>query len=437
MRIGLYGGMANNMYVFAHSMAKHGADVCFIRDRSDRYPFSQPVWEDVAFPMKYEEVRQASWWPWSKWEEIERELQWVAPEWLYDPFSDARDDVPPRPAPRRAGALAKAFLRRYSAEGHRAQVLKTMQSCGALLVCGVEATVLARASGKPYVILPHGGDLMIAAGLLRPPVRRARTWLKHVLLARQLAAAYADSLCVGVHEPSAFGENFYGAERFFRRQKVYFLAIPIPIRPRRRRAERREALAKIFTRLGASVPEADYIGFVPSRVDYEWKGQDRLLHALATLKERDRGGNIHVVFSGWGEDFGRARDYVEEARIADRVTFLSHALSKPLLYSVFQSVDFVVDQFVVGMTGTSSLEAMACGAPLMMWIDPSAKREWGPPPVLQARTAEEIVTVLTRMSEHGIALDEVGSAGQQWVRRLHDPATVVRGLLAKFSERNP
>ena len=48
MKIGLYGGMANNMYALAKGMAAEGADVCFIRDRSDRYPFSQPLWDDVV-----------------------------------------------------------------------------------------------------------------------------------------------------------------------------------------------------------------------------------------------------------------------------------------------------------------------------------------------------------------------------------------------------
>ena len=41
MKIGLYGGVANNMYVFARAMAKQGLKVCFIRDRGDLYPISK------------------------------------------------------------------------------------------------------------------------------------------------------------------------------------------------------------------------------------------------------------------------------------------------------------------------------------------------------------------------------------------------------------
>src|SRR2546428_2122063 len=107
-----------------------------------------------------------------------------------------------------------------------------MQSCDALLVCGVEGSVLANVSGRPYIILPHGGDLMIAAGLLQPDFHRVRSRILHVMLRRQLVSAYKNSMCVGVHEPSAFSTDFYGAEGFFRQQKIYLLAVPITA-PRR------------------------------------------------------------------------------------------------------------------------------------------------------------------------------------------------------------
>ena len=60
VKIGLYGGVANNMYVFAKALARRGADVLFIRDRADRYPFSQPCWEDAAWTLGYDEVNVIS-----------------------------------------------------------------------------------------------------------------------------------------------------------------------------------------------------------------------------------------------------------------------------------------------------------------------------------------------------------------------------------------
>ena len=86
MKIGFYGGMANNMYVFAKAFHAAGVDVCFIRDRSDKYPFSQPVWEDQSFTMHYEEVPRASGWSWERWSQQERDVGWIPPTWMVDPL---------------------------------------------------------------------------------------------------------------------------------------------------------------------------------------------------------------------------------------------------------------------------------------------------------------------------------------------------------------
>jgi len=434
MKVGLYGGMANNMYVFAKAMAKNGVDTCFIRDRADAYPMSQPVWEDVPFRMRYDEVPGAASWPWSRWAGLERELKWAPPAWLYDPLPDVGGTASIR-VRRRSGAMDGICLARYVREpraAHRAPVLRAMQSCDALLVCGVEGTILANASGRPFVILPHGGDLLIAAGLLAPPLWQVRSRIRHRVHTRQLAWAYANSLGVGAHEPTAFSIDFYGAEEFFRQQQVHFLAVPIPTRARSVRGERRQALDRLLGGLGLPPQSSEYVGFVPSRVDYEWKGQDRLLHALARLNRRGAAADVHLIFSGWGTDLTAARDFVRAEGLANHVSFLNCALSKPLLYDLFSSADFVVDQFVVGMTGTAALEAMSCGAPLMTWVNQRAERKWGFPPILQARTSEDIEAVLGELGAGRLELDRVGAAGREWVGRLHDPEKVAREFLAIF-----
>ena len=86
MRIGLYGGLANNMYVFAKAMATHGLDVCFIRDRGDRFPFSQPVWEDVSCTLDHDKIAKAVHWTWEEWTAWEHQLEWQPPNWLKDPL---------------------------------------------------------------------------------------------------------------------------------------------------------------------------------------------------------------------------------------------------------------------------------------------------------------------------------------------------------------
>lgn len=429
MKIGFYGGMANNMYVFARAMADEGLDVCFIRDRGDRYPMSQPVWEDVPFTLPYDEMPRASYWHWSKWTQIENELNWEAPKWLCDPMSEPERDVD----------LARAsctrfidwlFLRRYAGSSYRASVVRKMQSCDALVVCGIEGSVLANASGTPFVIVPHGGDLMVAAGLLEPKAYHVRSKIIHTFLRRQLVKAYSNAIQIGAHEPTGFSTDFFGAEEFFRKQKSCFLALPFSIRKREPPTERRQLLESVLSRLSLTVPESEFVGFVPSRVDFQWKGQDRLLWAMEKLSGEPHASRVHLIFSGWGANLEQARQFVAEQNLGARITFLNCALSKPFLYQFYKSADFVVDQFIIGTAGTSALEAMACGAPLVTWINDAIERPWGAPPVLQARTAEEILAVLQKIVSGGIDLEERGRSLQEWLDRIHNPATTMRDLIS-------
>ena len=431
MKIGLYGGIANNIYVFAKALAAFGSDVCFIRDRSDRFPFSQPVWEDVEFRLPYETVVNAQTWSWDRWTGIETDLGWVSPPWLFDPLG-----VPfsrPQVTPLLRNPWDAYGLRRYLSLPHRSAILNKMRQCDVLLVCGIEGSILANLSGKPYVIWPHGGDMMIAAGLLKPNWRRLRQRIVQSIVRRELVSAFANSICVGCHEPTGISTDYYGAEHFIRRQNIAFLPIPIPIRTRPPPQERRRALDDLLSEMGLEIPSDAIIGFVPSRLDYEWKGQDRLLQALVKMDQRGQASKLHLIFSGWGNDFKAAQHFSAKHGVADRIFFLDSALSKPLLFRFYLAADFVIDQFKLGMYGTSALEAMACGAPLMIWLNESYERPWGAPPVIQAQTSEDIAVALQKILDGRIDLEQCGQALQAWLGRVHNPLTVVRDLLSKFS----
>jgi len=436
MKIGIYCGLANNMYVFAHGLAKQGFDVCFVRDRSDQYPMSQPVWEDIPFRMDYAEVPRAALWPWDRWNEFEKAMNWIAPEWLYDPLADLNSKLGVTTSARQ-GTLDSLFLKRYARVPHRASALRRMRSCDVLFVSGVEGSVLANASGRPFIIWPFGGDLLIAAGRFQPELYSLRPRLVHGMLRRQLIAAYDNALCIGAHEPTALLTDFYGAEHFLRNYTVTRIAIPFAVRKRGDKITRRKQTKRLLAELGVEAPSYRYLGFVPSRIDYEWKGQDRLLRALVRLERAERASNVHLIFSGWGHDFDRARQFVHDNDLEKQVTFLKFALSKPLLYEFYLNADFVVDQFIVGMCGTSALEAMACGAPLITWINTAVERPWGSPPVLQARTECEIAMVLADISEGRSDLDQAGALLQQWIAHNYDPADTASNLLAAFASGRP
>jgi len=432
MRIGFYCGLANNMYVFATSLAAEGVDVCFIRDRSDRYPMSQPVWEDIPFRLGYSDVLLAASWEWHRWTQLERDVGWKTPDWLADPLTVTDVNAALTP-PGKQDFLDSSFLRLYVRERNRTPVLQMMKSCDALFVSGIEGSVLAYGSGVPYIIFPFGGDLMVAAGLFKPKLHHVRLRFVHAMVRRQLVAAYRHAACIASHEPTALATDFYGSELFLRQHKLARIPMPFAVRERGDPASRRQQMECLLEEMGIPAPSGRLLGFVPSRIDYEWKGQDRLLRALAGLVREGKASEIHLVFSGWGKDFEQARKFVQEKGLAKQCTFLDCALSKPLLYRFYLSADFVVDQFIVGMCGTSALEAMACAAPLVTWINSSVERSWGMPPVLQARTEDEIAVVLSDISEGRIDLDAAGTRVQEWMARNYHPRAATDSLLAAFT----
>lgn len=433
MRIGFYGGIANNMYVFAKAFAAAGVDTSFIRDRSDRYPFSQPVWEDVPFRIPYESISETANWPWDAWTKKEKELRWVEPNWVFDPLRETIESHTPTECIAAQNPLEKRYFRSYFNAPLRQSTLGEMRRCDALVVCGIEGSLLAKQSQRPYIIWPHGGDTMVAAGLFKPPLYQPRSRFIHSMVRKRLVNAYKGAVCLGSHEPTGICAAYMGAEIFVRQQRVEFIPIPIPTRPRQNKAERRKRLSQLLSDCGAKMPEEHLIGFVPSRIDFQWKGHDKLLQALVDLKNENQTIKVHLIFVGWGADFGPAQKFVRDNDLDNHITLLNCALSKPLLFDFFLNADFVVDQFVMGLYGTAALEAMACGAPLAMWINDSYERPWGIPPVFNIRTASEIAAFFGEVASDQTNLERRSVAIQNWMGRVHCPSDAVLKVMGLFS----
>jgi glycosyltransferase involved in cell wall biosynthesis len=434
MKIGFYGGIANNMYVFAKALSTYDRlHVHYIRDRSDKYPISQPLWEDCAFEMHYEVLSQAKNWSWEKWTLYEQEQRWEKPKWVQDP-NEMKINLIDVINLNRLPLLDYIWTKRYLAAPHRMATLNAMKSCDGLLVCGVEGCILALLSGKPYIIWPHGGDSMIAAGLFQPSLRHLRQRIAHGVIVRHLKKAFDKAICVGSHEPTGILHDYLGAENYLKKLPVVFMPIPIPVRIRPSPEIRRAKLANLLSQFGISTAGLNTIGFVPSRVDYKWKGQDRLLKAIANKRTELKNSGIKFLFSGWGDDLLQAKKFTEDNGISDTALFLNVALSKPMLFQFYEAVDFAVDQFILGMYGTAALEAMAAGCPLMTWLSDEYERPWGVPPVINVQTTEDIMLALDEIATGERDLEVVSSKLQGWMANIHSPDNAMNIVISAFEK---
>jgi glycosyltransferase involved in cell wall biosynthesis len=423
--IGLYGGTCNNLYVFAKSLAAGGHQVVFIEDRKDNFPHSQPVWEDVeccfSSGFDYQEI---------DWTEFEQTHGWSRPSWYYVPgrerdvegalFHGSR--APENPFTRYAVAR---FLRKYPGG---VAVLAKMQACDFLIVCGIEPALLAMLSGKPYMIFPHGSDMRVAIGAQR----KGSGW-KGRVVEWLTFCSFRQAAFVGSSLPDASAEVPRSEYRRLQDLKVERIPLPYRYRGRLPRNERLARLQELFAGLGRDLPSAGFYAFTPSRINFFWKGHDRLLRAIASNRERL---NIHFIFLGWGDDYREAMDFITRFDLARYVTVLPVFLSKPSLFRFFEGIDFIIDEFNgSGSYGTALSEAMSCGCPVLSWVSEMFDAPgWERPPFIQARTEAQIAGAIMQVSEGQIDLDARSEVTAEWFRRVHGDDAVLSVLFDRIGK---
>lgn len=420
MIIGFYGALANNTYVAAKSFQNQGCQVIYLKELGDCFPFSQPVWEDQEFVLEYEQIDPSKWTA-ARWSAKENELGWQRPFFVKSPLNSVDSGIQ-----RLSGGLVEQFLRKYLLlrSAHRQATLNAMQQADVWIVCGIEATLLAWASGKPYVIWPHGGDIRFAAGigfswrnfLGRRVFNEIKRWL--------LRIAYKNALFIGSHDPSGIGGHV-GQVNY----SITYFPLPMPLKYSViDYQEKQRALIELFDRYGVRLPKGKLFIFIPSRIDYYWKGTDRLIAAIKSMSLP----NLHFIFSGWGQDYFKASGDLK----GYEVTFLPFSMSKAFLFKVYENVSLVVDQFCLGCYGTSALEAMSVGTPVMMYIDNQSffRKGWVPPPVINVQSSAEIGSVLQQIDQGCFPLIDYSEKLVDWFRETHDETVSVSLIMNDINQ---
>jgi glycosyltransferase involved in cell wall biosynthesis len=288
------------------------------------------------------------------------------------------------------------------------------------MVCGVEGIHLAYLSRTPYLIWPHGGDIRAAAGYPRIRFAGLAATARRIADRKCFATAFENANWVASHDPTAVGGGFCDSTPALGGKPLVHLPIPIPVRRRIGREERRQRRRELFLRHGVHLDPDTITLFVPSRIDFSWKGHDRLLAAASSV------AGVQFLLTGWGGDQEAARALVRDTGLAGRVAQLTYAVSKPALFELMDAADAVVDQFVMGTYGTAAVEAMAGGTPVVMYIENSrfAKLGWAAPPVINCASVNEIEAALAAIASGTLDLEAWGARAQMWCERIHNPTKV-------------
>lgn len=411
------------MYVFAKVLADNNYSIRFIEDRGENFPHSQPVWDDVDVCFEsgfdYQQI---------VWTEFEAQHNWQPMSWYFRPekirggeqriFELSRLSFPIK-------YLACRYLRTCP---EALSVYNAMMECDFLIVCGIKASILAMLTGKPYMIFPHGSDMRIAIGaeLKGKGVKgKVVDWL--------VTRSFQSASLIGSSLPDASAEVSKEEYRRLRDLKVERLPLPYVSEPRLPDAERRNKLIELFNGFEIPLPEKQFYCFSPSRINFHWKGHDRLLRAISNNRQHI---DIHFIFLGWGDDYVEAMEYVTENDLSEFVTVLPFFLSKQYLFRFFKSVDFILDELNgSGSYGTSLSEAISVGCPVVTWIsDMFDQPGWLAPPVIQARTETQLGQTMLSISSGEIDLSSCSSSVVEWFYKVHDCTAVLPVLDQKISE---
>lgn len=425
LRIAFYGGMANNCYMACKSMRALGVDAVFVRDQLDNYAMSQPLWEDHRFSFGYDELLASSSWTPVDWDRLADRLGWRAPHWIIDP-DQLRDRAEPD-----FSATPGIDLRNYTpAPGANSrEVIAFFQTCDLLFVSNVHAVILAALSRRPYVICPAGGEFLMAAGLIQSDdenIRHVYRQQRELLLsAFRRARAILTDTAYWHHTDLTGGAlsllwNF--PPSLFKRVSLPFVAQQAPAYD-----GKRKALDGLLAEVGQKPVTQRFSVFVPSRVDFRWKGQDRLMAAIDMIPESRE---FCFIFTGWGADYQKLMAW-KGGR--ENVRVLEHTFSKPLLGEFNRASDLVVDQFTLGHIGTAASEAVAAGTPVMASIRQTwFSRRFGRPrlPVLNASSAEEIAHWLSAIATGRYDLAKAANAGTEWIAEYASPQAMLAALEA-------
>jgi len=186
---------------------------------------------------------------------------------------------------------------------------------------------------------------------------------------------------------------------------------------------------------GLSVSQDESPVFLmPSRPD-PTKGNMSVFYAFQRYLKRRPNAVLRLV--NWDpqqEDLPKHLALIKKLGVEKRIRRLP-LMHKRLLIRHFNAADVVFDQFKLGALGLLSPEAMSCAKPVVAFVEPGLWTPWHkePPPVANARNAEEIYRQMVALEDEGMRR-ELGAKGRQWVLDNCEMRLVAKNQLRIYEE---
>ena len=378
MKILQLGNVANNGYVMAKFLRRHGIECDLVVDNS--HIFSRPEFEDGEFKKNYN-VKE------------------------YNPdFSNTgllfKTDI----------KIINLNLGLCNLSGLRNLIKLIKLSRGYDVISSWDSyTIFAYLTSKPYIVHLPGGYPKYMEGYNFGDQINLPKGLKGKLL----FYLYKKAKFIVLTMPY----QLIDLEKFGFKS---FSFVPLPIDTEKYKPIKSDFYKKLHDKYNASL-----IIFNPSRQTWSVKGNNLLIKAFSRfVKEID--SSAHLICSNWGEDLDKSYNLVKKLNIEKNVTFID-PLPKIELIKYINASDIITDQFVLGSLGGSALEAMSCGKPVITSLieDIFGSPYRGVlPPILNAKTDDQIFNAFLALKNKTKRL-QMGKSSRNWVKKFHDSDIII------------
>jgi glycosyltransferase involved in cell wall biosynthesis len=254
--------------------------------------------------------------------------------------------------------------------------------------------IWAQWSRKPLLVHSAGGDLLTAL--------RASTFRE-----RLLRRGYEHSYCLIYYMP--YQEKLLNKLKI--RQKIFGR---LPINEKRYCPNKRSEKFKYLD-------QYETVFFCPSRQDWKWKGSHMLIKAYSKVVKQEV--DTHLVMVKWGMDLIKSLELCKHLNIENKISWLP-PLNKPNLINMYRSCDVVVDQFVLGSYGATSIEALMCGKPVIIKVNGYERYYKEELPFVNVQNQKEIVNAMVMLSQDRKLRKKIGEFSRKWAIKYHSYESV-------------
>lgn len=271
-----------------------------------------------------------------------------------------------------------------------------------LIQASTELPIFSQFSGRPYVTYATGADV-------------AKLAFENSMKGRLLRRAYRKTKLLIIGAPYLY--------KYTTKLKIPNVVF-IPVLSDYTKFNPQESLKK---------NNAKFTIFHPTNHVWDYKKNDRLLRAFVRVaKEKD---NVHMILINRGPDFSRSIQILDNPHTINKFTVIDGTVAQSEISKFYNQADVVADQFGVGSTGLIGQEVMACGKPLLQYIDTDLYEKFygTSPSVINARTEDEIYNALIRLINEPDTGKIMAKRAREWLLKYHNHDKIIKEYIYVYN----